>query len=189
MQCMNFFLQIKQELYVSTTKMTYFSAHKNTVLRSTPILNSSMTTWAHTVRKVLKKLVAYLIVNYIKRRLANFHIFGKPPFSINLMKYNFFLAVWYARCKYVSPNHSALHFTLGIGARPCLSHPVPRTCIQLSVVHFTLVNMYQIYDFSTFSLLYKLIYLQKSRNKQLVVDPCKNSQWKLSGVRNVSLAL
>ena len=42
------------------------------------------------------------------------------------------------------------------------------------------VNMYQICDFSTFSYLGKLIYLQKFWNKQIFAVPCKNSQQKLN---------
>ena len=33
--------------------------------------------------------------------------------------------------------------------------------------------MYKIFDFSMFSYLGKLIYIQKSRNKQIFADPCK----------------
>ena len=33
--------------------------------------------------------------------------------------------------------------------------------------------MYKIFDFSTFLYLGKLIYIQKSRNKQIFADPCK----------------
>ena len=33
--------------------------------------------------------------------------------------------------------------------------------------------MYKILDFSMFSYLGKLIYIQKSRNKQIFADPCK----------------
>ena len=40
-----------------------------------------------------------------------------------------------------------------------------------------------IFDFSTFSYSGKLIYLQKSRNKQIFVDPCKNRWRKLNDTR------
>ena len=39
--------------------------------------------------------------------------------------------------------------------------------------------MYQIFDFSTFSCCIKLIYIQRSRNKQIFADPCKIRQRKL----------
>ena len=45
------------------------------------------------------------------------------------------------------------------------------------------VNMYQIVDFSTFSYLSKLIYIQKSRNKQIFADLCKIRGQKLKTVR------
>ena len=43
--------------------------------------------------------------------------------------------------------------------------------------------MYQIFDFSMFSYLGKLIYIQKSRNKQIFADPCKIRERKLKTVR------
>ena len=43
--------------------------------------------------------------------------------------------------------------------------------------------MYQIFDFSTFSYWNKLIYIQKSRNKQIFADPCKIRERKLKTVR------
>ena len=43
--------------------------------------------------------------------------------------------------------------------------------------------MYQIFDFSTFSYLGKLIYIQKSRNKQIFADPCKILGRKFKTVR------
>ena len=45
------------------------------------------------------------------------------------------------------------------------------------------VNMYQIFDFSTFSYLGKLVYIQKSRKKQIFADPCKIRGRKLKTVR------
>ena len=43
--------------------------------------------------------------------------------------------------------------------------------------------MYKISDFSTFLYLGKLIFIQKSRNKQIFADPCKIRERKLKTVR------
>ena len=44
--------------------------------------------------------------------------------------------------------------------------------------------MYKYFDFSKFAYLGKLIYVQKSRNKQIFTDPCKNRERKLNYVHN-----
>ena len=43
--------------------------------------------------------------------------------------------------------------------------------------------MYTIFDFSTFSKLGKLIYVQKSRSEFFFADPCKNRKRKFNYVR------
>ena len=43
--------------------------------------------------------------------------------------------------------------------------------------------MYKMFNFSMFSYLGKLIYIQKSRNKQIFADPCKICSWKSKTAR------
>ena len=78
---------------------------------------------------------------------------------------------------------------LGPHTRPQIGHTNQEIqnsysiCINIKQHYQGGVDMYKIYDCSTFSQLYKTNYLQKSRKKPIFVDPCKNTLRKFINVR------